>query len=203
MDPDVQGGLIGLLVIWGWCFFWWAIANIEITVGALGELLYLLFRCVWVTLKLAFRVIAWFAVHAWHGAALGFEFLLLLMEEWRRGDRQPADEDEFFRKEEESERQEEFFREREQFFREEDEHDRQEQFFRQEERPIRQAPDPYEQARALFDLGAEFTRAALKQAYRRAIVAAHPDRAGAGSTRAAQEVNGAYDLLLRQRGWSR
>jgi hypothetical protein len=168
-----------------------ALFHIDTTVEVIGAVLGFIFRCLWSVLKLAYIVIAWLAPHVWRGAVLALEFLLLLIEEWRRGPDAQEQREEFFREEEEPPHREEPFHEREEFFRE-------------QERRVPPAPDPYRQALALLGLPAEFTQPALKLAYKRAILAAHPDNpAKTGSTKAAQEVNGAYDLLRRSRGWGR
>jgi curved DNA-binding protein CbpA len=45
------------------------------------------------------------------------------------------------------------------------------------------------------------TREELKRAWRAKVQAAHPDRGG--STAAAQEINAAYDRMLKRRGWQK
>ena len=76
------------------------------------------------------------------------------------------------------------------------------EFAADDERPAKVAPrSPYEEALALLALTPDFTKPALKRAYRAAIRKAHPD--AGGTARAAQAVNGAYELLLQSRGWGR
>lgn len=55
-------------------------------------------------------------------------------------------------------------------------------------------------ARTLLGLKPDFTRAALNRAYKKAMKSAHPD--AGGSTRKAQAVNAARELLMRTRGWA-
>ena len=64
----------------------------------------------------------------------------------------------------------------------------------------RPAPDPYQVSLSLLGLEPGFSRAALSRAYKQAMKHAHPD--AGGSTRRAQTVNAARDLLLRAHGWA-
>lgn len=60
--------------------------------------------------------------------------------------------------------------------------------------------DPYQAAIDLLGLSPGFSRAALNRAYKQAMKQAHPD--AGGSTRQAQAVNTARDLLKHAHGWS-
>jgi len=64
----------------------------------------------------------------------------------------------------------------------------------------RPAPDPYQVAIRLLGLEPGFSRTALSRAYKQAMKHAHPD--AGGSTRKAQAVNAARDLLKRTHGWA-
>lgn len=71
----------------------------------------------------------------------------------------------------------------------------------EDEQPApRPAPDPYQVALGLLGLEPGFSRAALTRAYKQAMKHAHPD--AGGSTRRAQAVNAARELLLRAHGWA-
>lgn len=56
-----------------------------------------------------------------------------------------------------------------------------------------------DEARALFGLGAAYTREELSRAYKRAIRDAHPDRGGTNHD--AVRLNVARDLLMTVNGW--
>ena len=64
----------------------------------------------------------------------------------------------------------------------------------------RPAPDPYQAALGLLGLEPGFSRLALGRAYKHAMRQAHPD--AGGSTRKAQAVNAARELLMRAHGWA-
>jgi len=64
----------------------------------------------------------------------------------------------------------------------------------------RPAPDPYQAARGLLGLEPGFNRTALSRAYKQAMKHAHPDVGG--TTRKAQAVNAARELLMRAHGWA-
>lgn len=59
--------------------------------------------------------------------------------------------------------------------------------------------DDYAEAVVLLGLVIPFTQKAFSKAYRRAMMAAHPD--AGGTTEAAQAVNAARDLIRRRNGW--
>jgi hypothetical protein len=160
-----------------------ALLRMEDTVVVLAALLEFLFRYVWVILKAMVQVIAWLMVKA--TIALGYEGLIDRLEKWwrRRARRRTTFEEPFTREEPRA---------------------RQEQFSEQPRAPRPPPPDPYELALRLLGLGPDLTRVALKSAYRKAIVHAHPDNpAGTGSKQAAQAVNGAYDVIRARHGWPR
>ncbi|TXL75139.1 hypothetical protein FHP25_14740 [Vineibacter terrae] len=128
------------------------------------------------------------------GAALCVSFLIVLIDEWRRGAPQEEPppnqqqwDDSFFSQfklndpppeepapEEEPPRQE------------------------QEKEPL-PPPDPYLEALSLLGLPGDFTRADFNRAYKGAIRKAHPDTGG--SKEKAQAVNTARDCVARRRGW--
>lgn len=60
--------------------------------------------------------------------------------------------------------------------------------------------DPYHAALGLLGLAPGFSRPALNRAYKQAMKHAHPD--AGGSSRKAQAVNAARELLMRAHGWA-
>lgn len=75
---------------------------------------------------------------------------------------------------------------------------RREQERRQREATARTLSD-YDMALLLFGLREGYTQRDFNKAYRKAMMAAHPDVGG--STEEAQAVNGACDLIKRRNGW--
>lgn len=61
------------------------------------------------------------------------------------------------------------------------------------------AGNAYQLALDLLGLNEPFDRPTMVKAYRKAIIAVHPDRGG--STEEAQAVNGARDLIVKYKGW--
>jgi len=86
--------------------------------------------------------------------------------------------------------------EREDMERETAEQARREQRRREDERAAR---DPYRLALILLGLPEQFTAEDLTKAFRRAMLAAHPD--AGGSTAKAQAVNAARALIKKRSGW--
>ena len=70
---------------------------------------------------------------------------------------------------------------------------------REHQRREAERKDPYLLALVLLGLAEKFTQEEFIKAYRRAMMAAHPD--AGGSTAKAQAVNAARDLIRKRNGW--
>lgn len=167
-----------LLFLIAWCIACMVLGEVlPVLFELLGYALCYLFECFGIALKYLFiwlfRGIAWLVRASWCG-------VLSLILRAREAGEGPAPEDKVEAEAEDADEAEDT---------------------NEEPQPApRPAPDPYQAARHLLGLESGFSRTALSRAYKQAMKHAHPD--AGGTTRKAQAVNAARELLMRAHGWA-